>query len=300
MRFSGHESFACRYAWLPKTLQAVVRKPDLFADEDAAMVELGVGKNMVRSMRFWAEAGGMILPSPSGQKPTPLGSSIFLDEGFDPFLEDLTTLWLIHWKLSTSPSPLLAWDFLLNRWQEAEFSESRVLPALDKEVQSLDRSASNVTLRQHLGIFLHTYIAVHVRRGDIAEDNLDCPLTELELIVKVGEREGRTGDGRREPVYAFRREEKVGISPALFAYCVNDFWSRRYAKEKTLHARVIANGHGSPGQIFKIPEQDVYHRLSEMNQVTAGGITYNESEALPQLRREIALDDERLLRKVYR
>ncbi len=36
----------------------VEEKPDLFADEQQAMVDLGVGKNMVRAIRFWAQASG--------------------------------------------------------------------------------------------------------------------------------------------------------------------------------------------------------------------------------------------------
>lgn len=299
MRFSGHESFACRYAWLPKALQAVVVMPNIFADEDAAMVELGVGKNMVRSIRFWAEAGGMVEPGDVGYGPTAIGHKIFLGEGFDPFMEDITTLWLIHWKLSTNASALLAWDFLLNRWQEPEFSESRVLAALHKEVGALERTASDVTLRQHLSIFLHTYLATRARRGDVSEDNLDCPLTELELLVKIGERESTDSGGRREPVYAFRREDKPTISHGLFAFCVNDFWNSRYPNEKTLPARVIANGHGSPGQILKIPEQEIYQRLAEIDSVTSSRIRYSDSEALPQLSRVARLSDDALLGKAY-
>ncbi len=52
MRFSGHESFVCRYAWLPKAFRAIVQDPAAFRDEEQAMVSLGVGKNMVRSIRF--------------------------------------------------------------------------------------------------------------------------------------------------------------------------------------------------------------------------------------------------------
>jgi len=299
MRFSGHESFACRYAWLPKALQAVTASPEIFSDEDAAMMELGVGKNMVRSIRFWAEAGGMVEPARSGLSPSSLGQQIFLDAGFDPFLEDITTLWLIHWKLSTNANPLLAWDFLLNRWQETEFSESRVLTGLKKEVDATQRTASEVTLRQHFAIFLHTYLAARTRKDEISEDNLDCPLTELELIVKVGEREGKDSNSRREPIYAFRREDKPGISHGLFAFCVNDFWNRAYPNEKTLPARAIANAHGSPGQIFKIPEQEIYQRLAEVEGVTLGRIRYSDSETLPQLSRTTHLRDEALLSKAY-
>jgi hypothetical protein len=299
VRFSGHESFACRYAWLPKALQAVIARPAVFSDEDAAMVELGVGKNMVRSIRFWAEAGGMLEPAEVGLRPTTLGKAIFLGDGFDCFMEDVTTLWLIHWKISTAESPLLAWDFLLNRWQDSEFSESRILAALKKELSASERNASDVTLRQHLSIFFHTYLPTRVRRGEIDEDNLDCPLTELELLIKVGERADREDGGRRESIFAFRREDKPTMSHGLFAFCVNDFWNRRYPNEKTLPARAVALGHGSPGQVFKIPEQEIYQRLTELNLITSGRIQYTESEALPQLSRTARIQDTALLNRAY-
>jgi hypothetical protein len=62
-RFSGHESFACRYAWLPKAYRELATDPDALADEDRAMVRLGVGKNMVRSIRFWVEVMGVAEPT---------------------------------------------------------------------------------------------------------------------------------------------------------------------------------------------------------------------------------------------
>jgi hypothetical protein len=60
-RFSGHETFPCRYTWLPKAVSKLHQNPKLFAKEkeDDAMVALGVGKNMVRAIRFWADAAGV-------------------------------------------------------------------------------------------------------------------------------------------------------------------------------------------------------------------------------------------------
>src|SRR5262245_51635447 len=110
VKYSGHESFACRYAWLPKSFQAIQADPRAFADEDRAMVELGLGKNMVRSARFWIEASGMAQSTGKGLEPTELGKLIFRDHGLDRFLEDIQTLWLIHWNLSTNvEDPLFAW-----------------------------------------------------------------------------------------------------------------------------------------------------------------------------------------------
>jgi len=41
-KYSGHETFPCRYAWLPKAVEAVAENPSIFKDEDNAMVTLGV------------------------------------------------------------------------------------------------------------------------------------------------------------------------------------------------------------------------------------------------------------------
>ncbi len=52
-RFTGHETFPCRYTWIPKAFTALEADPKTFADDEYAMVSLGVGKNMVRAIRFW-------------------------------------------------------------------------------------------------------------------------------------------------------------------------------------------------------------------------------------------------------
>ena len=298
MRFSGHETFACRYAWLPKGLRAISENPRIFSDEDAAMVELGVGKNMVRSIRFWVEATGMASASDSGLVPTALGKQIFLDRGHDPFLEDITTLWLLHWKLCSHEVPLLAWDFLLNLWQEPEFTEAGVLSEFKREVERQNRSASEVTLQQHLDVFIHSYLPTGGRKSEVSEDTLDCPLTELELLLRVGERE-REGVKRRETIYAFRRDNKSTLSPGLFAYTLNDFWERNFPNEKTLSVRTLGNAHGSPGQLFKIPETDLLTRLQELEESTEGAIRYSDSEALPQLHRAEPPSWKALLKAAY-
>jgi|ERR1700674_95856 len=301
-RISGHESFPCRYAWLPKAVKWVDEKPQLFVDEQQAMVDLGVGKNMVRAIRFWAQAAGVIesLGGRAGYRVTPLGHAILDDlKGADPFLEDIRTLWLIHWKLSTNiDSPLLAWDYLLNRWQDPKLAPSAAAEALKKEAAGENQHLSPVTLQQHFDTFLHTYIPTRGRKGEVQEDNLDSPLVELELLVKAGEREVDTG-GRREAVYAFRREEKPDITPELFVYCVADFWFQRHPREETLPFQAIATSHGSPGQIFKIPEEDIRTRLATLDQDSRGAMKFSDASNLQQLRRTRELAPAEFLDAIY-
>ncbi|MDA1273594.1 MAG: DUF4007 family protein [Verrucomicrobia bacterium] len=90
-RYSGHETFPCRYTWLPKAVRSLRENPQLFSDEDKAMVGLGVGKNMVRAIRFWADAGEVAVPDStnSGLAVSDFGNLILGPKGRDEFLEDI-------------------------------------------------------------------------------------------------------------------------------------------------------------------------------------------------------------------
>ena len=91
--FSGHETFPFRYPWLKKGFDAVSTDGDVFHKEHAITI-LGVGKNMVRSIRHWCLAAGVIQenrgeaadPGAGGLIPTKLGRRIFADDGLDPYL----------------------------------------------------------------------------------------------------------------------------------------------------------------------------------------------------------------------
>ena len=300
-RFSGHETFPCRYTWLPKAVGGISRNSRLFADEDAAIVTLGVGKNMVRSLRFWAETTEVSISDPITNNVcvSDFGSAIFGHNGFDRFLENIKTLWLIHWKLSVNvDQPLFAWYYLLNRWHRSEFTQSEILTAFTNEVQRLGKNLSEVTLENHFTTFLHSYIPTRGKKGEVMEDNLDCPLVELELIQPIGERISLVNN-RREIIYSFRVDEKPEISPELFIYCLDDFWCKFHKNEKTLSFRDLAVGEGSPGQIFKLPEKDIRDRLDMIEKYSNGIFAYHESAALQQVVRQKESSSQELLRYIY-
>ena len=302
-RYSGHETFPCRYTWLPKAVRGLRSNAQLFSNEseDEAMVSLGVGKNMVRAIRFWADAAEIASPreKDGGLRATDFGELIFGAEGNDQFLEDIRTLWLIHWKFSTNAEqPLFAWHYLLNFWHRPDFTRTEALAAFSQEAQRIGKRLSLVTLDHHFTTFLHTYVPTRGKKGEVLEDNLDCPLTELELIQKVGERT-HADSNRRESIYAFRVEEKPEISPELFIYSLDDYWSKWHKNEKTLSFREVAVGEGSPGQVFKLPEQAIRTRLESIEKNSEGALVYQESAAIQQLVRLKPSPQRELLENIY-
>src|SRR5215831_5189902 len=106
--FSGHETFALRYSWPKKGIEAVHSDPTVFTT-DAAIVSLGVGKNMVRAIRHWCIAMRLIEPDATvlnnrgrSLRVTALGDALFGQDGADPYLEDPGTIWLLHWLITSN------------------------------------------------------------------------------------------------------------------------------------------------------------------------------------------------------
>jgi hypothetical protein len=299
-RYSGHETFVCRYSWLPKVVVELEGNPLLFKDEDNAMVRLGIGKNMVRSAKFWAESAGVIQDLDGGSAVTEFGRQLLGHDGHDQYLERTETLWLLHWKIATNPGrPLFHWEQMLNFWHRPEFAESEVIPFLERGLPPDQAQRSKRTLSDGFKVFVNSYVPSLGRKGEIAEDNLDCPLVELGLIRPAGER--LTSEHHREPIYSFNIESKPAISPELFAYCLDDFWqnSEEYRNENSLSLRAISTAPGSPGQIFKLPEAALTAMLDGLSAATDGAMSFKESRSMQQVHRESNVSSGSLLDAIY-
>ena len=94
--FARHETFHLRHMWLKKAYNGLQKDGSLFLREDAT-VRLGVGKNMVGSIRFWCQAYKVIEREKNVLATTELGHRILAEDGLDPYLERPQTLWLLHW-----------------------------------------------------------------------------------------------------------------------------------------------------------------------------------------------------------
>ena len=303
-RFSGHESFPCRYTWLPKAFKGIIANPLIFSDDNVAMVKLGLGKNMVKSVRFWVQAFGIAAVNEEGQGmvPTHFGNSLLNENGLDPFLEDIKTLWLLHWKISSNADPLFAWYFLMNQWPEPAFSRSEIVKAFTQESDKMERPLSDFTKEQHFDIFLRTYLSSRSKNdNEVLEDSLDSPLTELNLILPAGERV-INDSSKREPVYEFRQDSKNEVTGELFAYCIFDYWRKNRQVESTVSFRDVASSSGSVGQIFKLSEMNIRSRLESLHHDSKGMFEYVASAATPRIVKSCELNDRtqaQLLKRIY-
>lgn len=280
--FSGHETFVFRYAWMKKAVDAVREDAGVFAS-DQAMVRLGVGKNMVRSMRHWA-IGACILeevPRTRGNalQTTTMGNFLFGPDGRDPYLEDANSLYLLHWSLATNEHKSTTWSWTFNLYPAGEFTRDGLAVFLQIEAQKRSlRISSDHVLRRDVDCFIRTYTQGKGGHGEVLEDSLDCPLVELGLIT----------EDRGASVFQFRRGAQPMLSAEVFTYCLLEYWDRVAPQRDALAFSEAAYGFGSPGCVFKFDENSLADRLEALEAVTHGRLAYTETAGLKQIyRREM-------------
>ena len=293
--FSGHETFPFRYTWLKKGVDAVGGKPTIFTD-DSATITLGVGKNMVRSIHHWCqvarliEFGGRDLNNRRRFVPTDFGDRIFADDGFDPYLEDVATLWLVHWKLATNASRATTWFWAFNIFGQNEFSkEAFIYELIDWTEKHTRNRISENSIKRDVDCFLRTYVPSRLTKTTVMEDTFDCPLVELDLISD-------SPDGN---TYRFHRGAKPSLPVEIFTAALSKFWNTCFSENSTLTFANIAYSEKSPGRIFQLDEDTLVAYLDKLENLAAGALRYDETAGVKQVYRDRKIDPMELLHRYY-
>ena len=294
--FSGHQTFPFRYTWLKKGVEAVKKDSTVFSSENAS-VTLGVGKNMVSSIRHWCRVSRLIESKQAtvyqrGQfSPTHLGSTIFDENGFDPYLDDPATLWLIHWQIATNTDQATAWYWAFNILRGNQFT----LPIFARDVykwaqqqKKSMRPVSAKTLQRDVNCFIRTYCQSRHSDG-VVEETFDCPLVELNLIAELPDGEG----------YEFQRGDKETLPIEVVAWAIDMFWESRLLWGESLTFSDLMYAPASPGRVFRLNEDTMTTYLEKLAELTDGALQYDETTGLKQLYRHRNLKQMELLEGYY-
>lgn len=186
MKFRAHETFFIRKGWLSKGMKCVNARNDVFvAKDENPMDVLGLGSNMVKSLRYWLQAVGLTEEPRSGrrfQTITPFGQSVFNN---DRYIEELGTLYLLQYKLAINKSEATSWYFFFNEFTMSEFSREDFVEALQKYIRmSGDDSIAIRSLNDDFACIINTYLPRYKTNPSKVspENNIDCPFGELGLI----------------------------------------------------------------------------------------------------------------------
>jgi len=279
-----HETFTPRYGWIKKGYEKAKKNPHVFKDTND-IEQLGVGKNMVRSIRYWCSVFGILEPSPQEKKgditPTDFGDFLLHDRnGCDPFIEDLATLWLLHWKLFRAPYNAVSWPLAFSFCNMPSFDQQQftdgIIAAASRIGNGRLSKISPSSYAKDASCILRMYTPNDGRQSEIR-----CPFEQLELILT----------GQEPRTYFFNLADKHTLPPLIFLACCFDYADFILPHNlRSLSLSRITYDPASPGVAFKLSETHCGEKIDQaVKEIT--GVTFVESNGIRQLQYEHSADE---------
>lgn len=288
--FTGHDTFYCRNYWLKKGLD-LLWKGKKFDEE--AVVELGVGKNMITAIRFWLKAFNLL---DEDERPNELAEMIFDDErGVDPFIEDPATLWLLHYFLvTTKRSSIYHFVFNIFRKQRIEFNEDQLIEFLKRTVEESSQSIHSSSIKKDVRVFLQNYLLPSRPKG--IEDDFSRLLYELELVQRFHKGEDRDGKSNNPPWwYRIDNKFRADLPYQVVLYCIKANPSLGNA----ISFRQLSSDKDSVGTVFALSDSGLMHKIEQIVEHHPREAVFSDDGGVRVLQFKSSIDQKSILKQYY-
>lgn len=279
LRFSGHDTFIVRSYW-PKKGYNFIKNGGKFSSEDA-VIELGVGKNMVTSIQFWMKALGLL--EDDNLTLTDFAKFILDDSGVDPFLEDVGSIWLLHYFLvKTEYSSIYSLVFNELRKERSLFTKNQLAAFIKRKYTEVgDNSLNQNTIDKDISVFVRLYNKIDFQSiTKDFEDEVSSLMLELELISSTIEEDIKEGNNKKEKVEWFylRGEDRASLSPEILLFTILD----NFENQKNIGLKRLEIEPNSPGMVFLLSKDALYKQLKTIEKLYPG-ILVSETAGNTQL-----------------
>ena len=280
--FSGHESFPCKTLWLKKGYDFVKEQKDFNAPE--AVVDLGVGKNMVAAIRYWYKVFGLSKDAESEW----LAKCIFdTDTGKDPFAEDLGTIWLMHFLLVYSGEASLYNMFFIDFQKERRiFDREQVVGFVKRKMMEAGKYNlyNENTVRKDIGVLLLNYC---LPRNPQSNEDFSTLLMDLDLL-----RQTDKTDSDKRTCYFFNVEGKRQVVPEIFLFALLTVKDK---SDNTIPYETLSE----IGLIFCMTDLEVIDMLKRLSESYSDSLSYSDVAGIRQLQFTKQMDAKQVLEKYY-
>ena len=268
--FGRNETFSLRYSWLNKGLKEFKQNENIFLSQDAPLV-LGVGKNMVSSIKYWLGAYQILDFSEAIPLQTKFGEIL---EAYDPYLENSVSLWLLHWKLCTNPSSATLYYWFFNCYKKNKFTKIEVLNDLNLWLDDIgSKKMSTATLQRDVLLLLKTFSSSQEETKNF-EELLENPFYSLNLL-------SRNNDGS----YMSSYEPRDSINSTLLGFCILEIFNATMTKDlfenekkrTQIPVGEFLNEQPSISRVFRINESFFYQLLDDLIKEYPNIFGFNET-----------------------
>lgn len=281
LTFSGHETFQCRSLWLKKGYD-FLREGHTFSQPNA-VVRLGVGKNMVSSIRYWMNAFGFL------SETDDLAKFLLGPRGKDRYLENIGSLWLLHQRLVTrGVASVFSLAFNELRKEKIEFTKENLLKFLKRKCQEHSEPFNAHIIERDIGVFLKTYVRPTGKVQNVEEDFCGIFL-ELGLVEEIDGIDD--GLGKR---YRIAGRERAEIPADVILSCILS--DEKYGNSVSFFE--LLNGWNSVGSVFAMNSDGLMAKIEEIVD-THKDIVYKEDAGVREVQFKKKPDRWEILKRYY-
>lgn len=261
MKFRAHETFFIRKGWLSKGMKYVINDGDVFISKDENPMDvLGIGANMVKSLRYWLQAVGLTEEPRSGKRTqtlTAFGNSVFSN---DRYVEELGTLYLLQYKLASNYEEATSWAYFFNEFAMSEFSRDDFVAFIQNHLKmSGTEDVALRSLNDDFSCIVNTYLPRYKNNPEKIdpENNIDCPFGELGLL-----------DYANKAKKTFKKviPPSVSINPWVALAVISD----RANGKKEISLNELLTGNCNIGKVFNLDAVtmlDVLYRIERLHEI---------------------------------
>ena len=282
--FSGHESFPCKSLWLKKGYDFYAAEKDFNSPD--AVVELGVGKNMVAAIRYWYKAFGL---NGSDERIKWITDFLFDDkDGKDRFMEDLGALWLLHFLLVYSNIASIYNLFFVDFQKERRrFDRNQVLTFVKRKTQEAGKEYqfNENTVKKDIGVLLQNYC---LPRNPQSNEDFSTLLMDLDLLRQKEKKDEHDDD----KAYYFNVEGKKKVSPEIFLFAILIY---KDAEDNTIPFDLLQE----VGLIFCMTDLEVIDMLRLLSEKYSASMAYSDVAGIRQLQITQQIDPKVLIEQYY-
>jgi hypothetical protein len=292
LKFSGHQTFPLRYGWIYKIIQEIIKGTSISNANtvEDQMISMGVGKNMVLSIRHWIKTIGLVTVSNTEDQDvelTSLAKSLFVTEGkrraYDEFMDKIGTVWILHWLAQTIPvshAELNTPRWFFNYFNGVRTDKLQLARDINLSLVHHDKDLNEATLKKDIDCFYQTYTLRQTVSGKSNEDSFTSPFTELGLITQL--------DAKH---YISELSDRKSLPDEVFVYALIDYIQKKQLDKKgkvvsnevTFSFENLLTGVGSPGRVFRLSATGLSEKLDAAEQITQGKLAWTDTQGLRQL-----------------
>ena len=288
MILNKHGSFYIRTGWPTKILLALKNNEYIFSPnkELSAVDEIGVGRVMIKAMRYWAIVLGLAEENHDNQgvkcKLTDL-AELITDK--DLYCQDRATLWLLHRNLVCNEKKATVWYWAFNEYKKSIFDKQTFSNDFFLFATTNGNDFSLKAIEKEFDCFKNTYVSdKNFNINEIINENTIPYFAPLGLLTYENGKFHKNNPTSKD------------IPLEILLYCIIEDNKLLLEKSKQIDLELLLNGKMQVGRYFNLSYTILLDLLQRLDNIGYVNLINNFGNRYIEIRNK---DSEKILETYF-